>query len=311
MVKARQEKPLISVITPSFNQGEYIDDCVRSVLHQSFKKWEHIVVDGKSTDNTLKILRKYRHVRWMSEKDFGYWDAITKGIKMARGKYIMMCMTSDGYLNKDWLKLCVEVLERDGNVSLVWGLSRWLEDGKLTNIAFPHLHGMMIPQKSDWFSYWLMTGETFPIGNLCIRKKIFQLCNPYPESKTDGSELYALNYNFNTKGYLPYNIPVIADFGRAHAGQLSEKWAENGRYLTAKKWYNDKIRSEWNKLKNGEKKHIARDGNSLPLKEVLDVSSFNRLSSSWLTFRIYFFLLLLRGPRKVKQKFQKLLTFKR
>lgn len=302
MVKTQQEKPLISVITPSFNQGEYIDDCIRSVLHQSFKKWEHIVVDGKSTDNTLNILKKYRHVRWVSEKDFGYWDAITKGIKMARGKYIMICMTSDGYLNKDWLKLCAEALERDENVSLVWGFSRWLEDGKLTDTAFPHFHNAKTPQKFDWFSYWLMTGETFPNGNFCIHKKIFQLCNPYPKNKTPGRELLALNYHFNTKGYLPYNIPEVAEFGRAHAGQLSEKWTVSGMYAKARKWYVTMMNKEWYLLKSGTKKHIYRDSRNVPIKKIFDISSFNKWSSFFLTFRIIFILVLHRLPTKIKKR---------
>lgn len=303
-------EPLISVITPSLNQREFIEDCICSILHQTFKNWEHIVVDGKSTDNTLEILKKYPHLRWISEKDFGYWDAVTKGVKMAKGKYIMVCMASDGYIRRDWLKLCAEILEQDDDVSLVWGFSRWLEDDKLTDTTFPHFHHSKVPQKFDWYRYWLMTGESFPIGNLCIHKKIFQICNPYPKNKIDGRELLALYYNFNMKGYLPYNIPFAAEFGRAHVGQLSEQWAVSGKYAAAEKWGKVMMNKEWNQLKRGEKKHVFRDRHNVSIKKDFDISRFNRLLSLLLTFRIYFFFLLQRVPTKIKMKIQKMLIFK-
>ena len=66
---------LISIITPSYNQGEYIEECILSVMNQGFKNFEHIIVDGESTDNTLSILKKYPHLKSMIITVMVYLDS--------------------------------------------------------------------------------------------------------------------------------------------------------------------------------------------------------------------------------------------
>jgi glycosyltransferase involved in cell wall biosynthesis len=92
-----------SIITPSFNQGRFIRDTIESVLAQNIDGIEHIVVDGASTDNTIEILKEYPHLKWVSEKDSGPADAITKGIKMSSG-HIVGWVNSDDYLVNNVLK---------------------------------------------------------------------------------------------------------------------------------------------------------------------------------------------------------------
>ena len=84
----KTKSPTISIISPSLNLGRFLEPTIQSILNQSYTDYEHIVVDGGSTDNTLPILKKYPNIRWISEKDSGYQDALIKGMKMARGKYI-------------------------------------------------------------------------------------------------------------------------------------------------------------------------------------------------------------------------------
>ena len=89
----------ISVITPSFNQGEFLEATIQSVLSQNYPELEYIVVDGGSTDNTIDILKKYEdRLTWISEKDGGQSDAINKGIKMATGDIIAYICSDDLYL---------------------------------------------------------------------------------------------------------------------------------------------------------------------------------------------------------------------
>lgn len=84
----------ISVITPSYNQAQYVEATIQSVLDQSGVEVEHLVMDGGSTDGTVEILRRYPHLIWVSEKDGGQADALNKGLARATGDII-------GWLNSD------------------------------------------------------------------------------------------------------------------------------------------------------------------------------------------------------------------
>jgi len=75
-----------SVITPTFNSGPKLEETINSVLSQKNELFEYIIVDGRSTDETLNIIRKYgRRIRWISKKDRGVYDAMNKGIGLANG----------------------------------------------------------------------------------------------------------------------------------------------------------------------------------------------------------------------------------
>ena len=92
--------PKISVITPSFNQGNFLEQCIKSVIGQNYHRLEYIIVDGGSTDSSLKIIKKYSaHISsYMSEPDKGQSDAINKGLKMATGNIVAWLNSDDLYL---------------------------------------------------------------------------------------------------------------------------------------------------------------------------------------------------------------------
>lgn len=94
------EYPLISVIIPSFNQGQFIEETLLSVLGQNYPKLELIVIDGGSTDKTVEILENYsnRISYWHSQKDDGQGDAINKGINMSHGDVICWLNSDDMFL---------------------------------------------------------------------------------------------------------------------------------------------------------------------------------------------------------------------
>lgn len=92
--------PLVSIVTPALNRGDHIENCLRSIQGQTYPNIEHIVVDGLSTDNTLSILGRYAgksNLRWISEKDSGMYDAIGKGMRLAKGKILAYLNTDDLY----------------------------------------------------------------------------------------------------------------------------------------------------------------------------------------------------------------------
>ncbi len=88
----------ITVITPSFNQSQYIEDAIQSVLAQNYADFEHIVVDGGSTDDTVERLKKYPQIKWVSEPDEGQSDALNKGFRMATGDVVCWLNCDDFYL---------------------------------------------------------------------------------------------------------------------------------------------------------------------------------------------------------------------
>lgn len=86
--------PRITIVTPCLNMGAFIEDAIRSVQGQNYPNFEHIIIDACSSDNTLEILKRYPHLRWVSEKDRGQSDALNKGFRMATGDIV-------GWLNAD------------------------------------------------------------------------------------------------------------------------------------------------------------------------------------------------------------------
>ncbi len=84
----------ISIITPSYNQGAFIEKNILAVMDQNYPDFEHIIIDGGSTDNTVEVLKKYQHLKWISEKDKGQADALNKGFDLVTGEIV-------GWINAD------------------------------------------------------------------------------------------------------------------------------------------------------------------------------------------------------------------
>lgn len=110
----------ISIITPSYNQGNFIEETILSVQNQNYPNVEHIIVDGGSTDNTVSILKKYPHVRWVSEKDAGQSNAINKGFAMATGD-IIAWINSDDYYEKNVFGLIAEYFIQHPDCMVLYG----------------------------------------------------------------------------------------------------------------------------------------------------------------------------------------------
>lgn len=94
---ADKNSPRFSVITPSFNQGRYLETTIKSVIGQNFTDFEHIVIDGGSKDETISILNAYPHLKWVSEPDSGQANALNKGFQMASGEIIAWINSDDWY----------------------------------------------------------------------------------------------------------------------------------------------------------------------------------------------------------------------
>jgi len=94
-----EQFPKISIVTASYNQGQFIEETILSVLNQNYPNLEYILIDGGSTDNSVEIIRKYQQhfTYWVSEKDKGQANAINKGLQLCTGD-IFNWLNSDDYL---------------------------------------------------------------------------------------------------------------------------------------------------------------------------------------------------------------------
>lgn len=124
--------PKVSVITPSYNQGQFIEDTILSVKNQDYPNIEHIIIDGGSTDNTLEILKKYSNsIIWISEPDKGQSNAINKGWRMATGD-IVSYLNSDDTYTFGAISKAVAYLMSNPEIGMVYGdYNRIDEKGKL------------------------------------------------------------------------------------------------------------------------------------------------------------------------------------
>lgn len=262
-------KPKITVLTPSLNLGRFLVSTIESILNQTYRNFEHIVIDGGSTDNTLDILKQYPHLRWISEKDETAVEAYRKGLKMARGEYIFQCCVSDGYLDKNWFKRCVDILEADKEVSLVWGLPQYMtEDGNLSKISYYDFLENHPPQKTEFLPFWLATGFWYPEGNYCVRRSVYDICYPIDSREEPflRNDCMGFIYKFNTLGYLPYYLPIIANYGRMHHDSVGKQL--NGTLMLLFKRYLQLLKQYRKHLLRGKIIHRFRNGQSEVIKEV-------------------------------------------
>ncbi len=111
-------KPLVTVITITFNcikygRKETLIQSIESVQNQDYENFEHIIIDGASSDGTLELLQSYPHLKVFSEPDNGVYDAFNKGVKRANGKYIVFVNSDDYFSTNKAISLSVDALEKE------------------------------------------------------------------------------------------------------------------------------------------------------------------------------------------------------
>ena len=128
--------PKVSIITITYNAGEFLEKTILSVLNQTSSDLEYVLVDGASTDNTTTIIRKYEDLvskarfaigsdqfRWISEADQGLYDAMNKGLRMARGEFVWFINAGDKIYDNNSLALLLKKLEDCPQSDVLYGQS--------------------------------------------------------------------------------------------------------------------------------------------------------------------------------------------
>ena len=133
--------PLVSIITPSYNQAQFIEETILAVKNQDYPNIEHIIVDGASTDSTVEILKRYDgtyNMRWISEADGGMYEAINKGFRLSRGDVLAYLNSDDRYF--PWtVAVAVQAFQDHPEVGFVFGDMLNVKDGtdSVSLLLFP------------------------------------------------------------------------------------------------------------------------------------------------------------------------------
>ena len=229
--------PLVTIITPSFNQASFIRSTIESVLGQDYPHIEYIIVDGGSTDSTIDILRSYGDkIRWISEPDRGQSDAINKGFRMANGEIVAWLNSDDTYEPGAVTNAVAEfiknpeigllygdgnIIDENGNLVAKFGFTREFNLWSLIHLYDYILQPTTFFQRKalesvnyldinlhygmDW-DLWIKLGSKYPV---CYLKKTLANSREYGETKTSTGgwkrfdEICALMRKYGTLTYPP------------------------------------------------------------------------------------------------------------
>jgi glycosyltransferase involved in cell wall biosynthesis len=202
--------PLVSIITPSFNQGHFIEETIQSVLSQDYPNIEYLVIDGGSTDNTVEILGKYEgRLKWISEPDGGQSHAINKGFRMARGE-IVAWLNSDDTLLPGAITKAAGHLAANSETMMVYGEGYLMDQHSQITGRFP---------VTEPFNLWRLIyyGDYILQQTVFMRKRIFDVIPMVDESLHYGMDwdlFIRIGKRFKVD-YLPEYLGVLREYPQA------------------------------------------------------------------------------------------------
>jgi len=132
--------PKVSIVTPSYNQGKFIEKTIRSVICQDYSNLEYIIVDALSKDDTIKIIEKYdKYIdKIIIEKDKGQADALNKGFRIASGEIIAYLNADDCYANKQVISKVVTYFNQYPDVDVIYGQRNSIDENGCFLYCFPY-----------------------------------------------------------------------------------------------------------------------------------------------------------------------------
>jgi len=176
MTSPTKTLPRISVVTPSYNQGAFLEDTIRSVLSQDYPNLEHLVIDGGSTDDSVRVIERYadRLTYWVSEPDRGQSHAVNKGFARASGD-LLMWLNSDDRLEPGALRTVAREAEQFKDVGAFVG------EGQMVNTAGKVVYYRRPGELTfDGFCRWLDGGD-FMQPSCFFRREAWEAAGPLDE----------------------------------------------------------------------------------------------------------------------------------
>ena len=202
--------PSISIVTPSLNQGAFLSEALLSVREQKYSELEHLVIDGGSGDDTIKILCRYseeacwKHLRWTSEPDHGQSHALNKGFAKASGDIIGWLNSDDRY-RPGCLNYVSRIFQERPNIDVVYGDYTWIDENGRTIQC----------RREIEFSYFILLYHRvlyIPTTAAFFRRRVIDEGNWLDESLQ-----YAMDFEFfvrlASRGYRFLHVPAtLGDF---------------------------------------------------------------------------------------------------
>ncbi len=223
----------VSIITVTYNSEKYLEDCILSVIKQQHKDIEFIIIDGKSNDRTVDIVKKYeRHIsKWVSETDRGMYDAINKGMQMASGDVIGI-LNSDDMLEDDTVvEAIVDAFEKQ-KVDSIYGDLEYVDPDNIKKI-YRIWKGK--PYKRSLFQLgWMPAHPTF-----YFKRELFLKYGGYETHFFSAADYeFMCRYLFHnhiSSYYIPKLLVKMRRGGQSNSGIKSRLRANRRDFLAMKK----------------------------------------------------------------------------
>ena len=242
---------LASIVTPSYNQAEFIEETILSIQNQTYPFIEHIIVDGASTDGTINILKKHGDkIAWVSEPDNGETEALNKGIKMAKGEIIAF-VSSDNMLEPDAIEKVVAFFKEHLEVDMVSGGANIIdENGKIIEVIYPPKVFSLKRLIRKLGSYGMIEPATF------IKKGVLE-------------EVHGFGEKIKYVNEMDLFIRIGMEYNVAHIPHILANFRQNPEATTLRK--SKELRAEFRVL---GKKYLEPSIANLILIEYLDLKRF-------------------------------------
>lgn len=229
--------PLVSVITPTFNMGIYLEECIKSVLNQEYPFIEHIIQDGKSRDKTLEILKKYskpkckEKIKWVSEPDKGQVNALNKAFKRAKGD-ILLILNADDALLPGACSWAVKNMAKFPKAAVVYG-DQYLVDKK------GKIVGTGVTGEFDYVKF-LCIEQYMASQAAFIRRSLFEKVGFWVDESVNTMPDYELWLRIGQRFQMKY-VPGIVTKYRMWPHSDGKQPRKGGAFFNAKKVIMDRI----------------------------------------------------------------------
>lgn len=221
--------PKISVITPSYNQGKYIEDTIKSVINQDYPNLEYIIIDGGSTDETIEIIKKYEHKihYWCSEKDNGQTDALIKGFNLATGD-IYCWLNSDDIFEPNTLKTVAQFFIDNPEAEFVYGNAVWIDEN--SRVLYERKEMPFV----KWV--WLYTYNYIPQPSTFWKSSLYRKVgglDPKFTLSMDG-DLFARFSNYTHLNHIPVTLSRFRYYKEQRNQKFREKSLQEDRLIISR-----------------------------------------------------------------------------